>query len=111
MVFKKCLMVESLLFFIEAGVGAGQKWTGSATLSVQAHVNNRIMSYDYSMSAHVYLFSSSPCHFYQCFGVVFVLSVLRSRNYLFSAPAPTLAAISAPAPAPATAIYLHLKLF
>ena len=37
------------------------------------------------------------------------LSVLRSRNYLFSAPAPTLAIISAPAPAPA--IYWHFKLF
>ena len=39
--------------------------------------------------------------------------VLRSRNYLFSALAPTLAIISAPAPAPApgTAIYWHLKLF
>ena len=32
----------------------------------------------------------------------------RSRNYLFSAPAPTLAIISAPAP---PAIYWHLKLF
>ena len=37
--------------------------------------------------------------------------VLRSRNYLFSAPAPTLTIISAPAPAPATAIYWHFKLF
>ena len=36
-------------------------------------------------------------------------TVLRSRNYLFSAPAPTLTIISAPAPA--TAIYWHLKLF
>ena len=35
--------------------------------------------------------------------------VLRSQNYLFSAP--TLTMISAPAPAPATAIYWHLKLF
>ena len=34
-------------------------------------------------------------------------SVLQRRNYLFSAPAPTLAIISAPA----TAIYWHLKLF
>ena len=40
-------------------------------------------------------------------------AVLRSRNYLFSAPAPTLFIISAPAPAPApvTAIYCHIKLF
>ena len=36
-------------------------------------------------------------------------AVLRSPNYLFLAPAPTLAIISAPAPAPATAIYWHLK--
>ena len=34
-------------------------------------------------------------------------TVLRSRNYLFSAPALTFAIISAPAPA--TAIYWHLK--
>ena len=38
-------------------------------------------------------------------------SMLRSRNYLFSAPAPTLSIISAPAPPPATAIYCHIKLF
>ena len=38
-------------------------------------------------------------------------AVLRSRNYLFSAPAPPLSIISAPAPAPATAIYCYLKLF
>ena len=39
-------------------------------------------------------------------------SVLRSLNYLFSAPATTLTIISAPAPAPApaTALYWHLKL-
>ena len=33
--------------------------------------------------------------------------MLRSRNYLFAAPAPSLSIISAPAPA----IYCHLKLF
>ena len=40
-------------------------------------------------------------------------TVLRSQNYLFSAPAPTLSIISAPAPAPAPApaINCHLKLF
>ena len=38
-----------------------------------------------------------------------IISVLRSRNFLFSAPAPTLTIISAQAPA--TAIYWHLKLF
>ena len=39
--------------------------------------------------------------------------VLRSRNYFFTAPAPTLSKISAPAPAPApaTAIFCHIKLF
>ena len=36
-------------------------------------------------------------------------AVLRSRNYLFFAPAPTLTIISAPAPA--SAIYWHLKMF
>ena len=43
---------------------------------------------------------------------IFKKSVLRSRNYLFSAPAPALTLISAPAPAqaPATAMYCHLKL-
>ena len=44
-----------------------------------------------------------------------ILSVLRSPNYLFSAPtpAPLLSIISAPAltPAPAPAIYCHLKLY
>ena len=40
-----------------------------------------------------------------------ILPVLRSRNYLFSAPAPNLTIISDPAPAPTTAIYWHLKLF
>ena len=40
------------------------------------------------------------------------ISVLRSRNYLFSAPAPPLSIISAaPTPAPAPAIYCHLKLY
>ena len=39
-------------------------------------------------------------------------AVLRSRNYLLSAPAPLLSLILAPAPAPAhAAIYCHLKLF
>ena len=37
--------------------------------------------------------------------------VLRSQNYLFSAPAPPLSLILALAPAPAPAIYCHLKLF
>ena len=37
------------------------------------------------------------------------IPVLRSRNYLFSAPAPPLSIISAPAPAPA--IYCNLKLY
>ena len=41
----------------------------------------------------------------------FSYTVLRSRNYFFSAPASTLTIISAPAPAPATAIYWHFKLF
>ena len=36
-------------------------------------------------------------------------SVLRSQNYLFFAPAPTLSIIFASAPAPDTAIYYHLK--
>ena len=36
-------------------------------------------------------------------------AVLRSRNYLFSAPVPTLTIISAPAPA--SAIYWLFKLF
>ena len=42
-----------------------------------------------------------------------LFSVLRSRNYLFSAPtlAPPLSLISALAPAPAQAIHCHLKLF
>ena len=34
-----------------------------------------------------------------------ITSVLWSRNYLFSAPAPSLSIILAPTPAPATAIY------
>ena len=40
-------------------------------------------------------------------------SVLRSQNYLFSAPtpAPLSSLISAPAPAPAPAMYCNLKLF
>ena len=40
-------------------------------------------------------------------------SVLRSRNYLFLAPAPHFPFTSAPAPAPApaSAIYCHLKLY
>ena len=46
---------------------------------------------------------------------VLYLSVLRSRNYLFSAPtlapAPPFSIILAPAPAPAPALYWHLKLF
>ena len=37
--------------------------------------------------------------------------VLRSRHYLYSAPALHVSIISAPAPAPATAIYCHLKLY
>ena len=35
--------------------------------------------------------------------------VLRSRNYLLSAPAPPLSIFSAPAPAPAPAIFCHLN--
>ena len=34
--------------------------------------------------------------------------VLRSRNYLFLAPAPTLSIISAPAPAQTPAIYIAI---
>ena len=41
----------------------------------------------------------------------YINAVLRSRNYLFFAPVPTLSIISAPAPAPATSIYCYIKLF
>ena len=54
------------------------------------------------------------CQVGQIYGekkIFYFLSVLRSRNYFFSAPAPTLTIISAPAPVQATAIYWHYKLF
>ena len=51
--------------------------------------------------------------FFLFFQTLRYISVLRSQNYLFSAPtpAPHLSIISAPAPAPTPAIYCHLKLY
>ena len=57
------------------------------------------------------LFSSYTVGTVGTYRTVLFLTVLRSWNYLFSAP--TLTIISAPAPAlaPGSAIYWHLKLF